>query len=265
MWRDICLANREALHRTSCDATGELARVARRSSAATEPLAAIFERRASRAPRVARTREPWRSSHARRLEAAPPVNTSISPRYARVRGTVRLPGSKSISNRMLLLAALARGDTVIRGRARVRRHAVTCSTLSHARASRGEPLARPARQRARRRRRFPVKQAELFLGNAGTAFRPLTAVLALPAATTGSAACRGCTSGRSATWWTRCAGIGADIDYLGQGGLSAACRFARARSAWLARCSVRGDVSSQFLSALLMALPLRWARRLRSR
>ena len=33
----------------------------------------------------------------------------------RARGSVRLPGSKSISNRVLLLAALAQGETEVRG------------------------------------------------------------------------------------------------------------------------------------------------------
>ena len=46
------------------------------------------------------------------------------------------------------------------------------------------------------RRDFPVKQAELFLGNAGTAFRPLTRRWLCPAATTNCPALRVCTSGR---------------------------------------------------------------------
>ena len=37
------------------------------------------------------------------------------PPCARVQGSVTLPGSKSISNRTLLLAALCDGETLIRG------------------------------------------------------------------------------------------------------------------------------------------------------
>jgi 3-phosphoshikimate 1-carboxyvinyltransferase len=85
------------------------------------------------------------------------------------KGTVRLPGSKSISNRFLLLAALAEGET----------ESATClnpTTRAHARGPEG------ARHRLATGQGndfilcmgaggvFPVKQAELFLGNAGTAF-----------------------------------------------------------------------------------------------
>ena len=90
----------------------------------------------------------------------------------RAAGTVRLPGSKSISNRVLLLAGLAKGDTEVTGLldaddTKVMREALTVLGVSfHGNAVTG--VGGP----------FPVKQAELFLGNAGTAFRPLTATLA---------------------------------------------------------------------------------------
>src|SRR5262252_6231195 len=90
-------------------------------------------------------------------------------------GTVRMPGSKSISNRVLLLAALAQGETRIRDLldaddTRVMLDALERLGVSVDRASstvRGVGGA------------FPVKSVDLDLGNAGTAFRPLTAVLAL--------------------------------------------------------------------------------------
>ena len=91
----------------------------------------------------------------------------------RAAGTVRLPGSKSISNRVLLLAALAEGETEVAGPARRRRHArdarsARASWVFHSVATPSTGVGGP----------FPVKKAELFLGNAGTAFRPLTAALA---------------------------------------------------------------------------------------
>ena len=95
----------------------------------------------------------------------------------RAAGTVRLPGSKSISNRALLLAALARGDTELSGLldaddTRVMREALARLGVS----CKGNVIAGVGGA-------FPVKKADLFLGNAGTAFRPLTAALALsPAA-----------------------------------------------------------------------------------
>src|SRR5262245_34390932 len=97
---------------------------------------------------------------------------------AKVGGDVRLPGSKSISNRTLLLAALAEGDTRIdelleSDDTRVMldaldRLGVTCT--------RNESRSVTVRGCGGH---FPASQAELLLGNAGTAFRPLTAVLAV--------------------------------------------------------------------------------------
>jgi len=93
-------------------------------------------------------------------------------------GSVRLPGSKSISNRFLLLAALAEGETDIRDLLLsddVERmlEALKALGIEWQRGAGSDFLVRGAGGV------FPVKQAELFLGNAGTAFRPLTAALAL--------------------------------------------------------------------------------------
>ena len=169
-------------------------------------------------------------------------------------GTVRLPGSKSISNRTLLLAALAAGDTEIIGllesddTARMldalRALGIACDRL------------RPGDYRVHGAGgAVPAKSTDLDLGNAGTAFRPLTAVLAL---------CGGRyrLSG-TARMHERPIGdlvdamrtIGADIAYLGREGYPPLEIRPAARSVPNA-VSVRGDVSSQFVSAVLMALPL---------
>src|SRR5581483_376527 len=169
------------------------------------------------------------------------------------RGTVRLPGSKSISNRVLLLAALATGETEIRGLldaedTRVMREAlgrlgVPITERAHALSVHGAAGA------------FRQKKADLFLGNAGTALRPLTAALAL---------CAGeyLVSGVARMHERPIGGlvealraIGARIDYRGQPGFPPlAIHPAKVRVA--APVPVKGDVSSQFLSAMLMALPL---------
>ena len=177
------------------------------------------------------------------------------PALARAEGTVRLPGSKSISNRSLLLAALAEGTTEI--------HDLLSSddvdrmldalTALGVRVERGSVAHRfrvhgcggP----------FPVKQADLFLGNAGTAFRPLTAALALSG---GHYRLSGVPRMHERPIGDLVDGLrmlGADVRYLGQPGfppLEIAPGAIRAGAV----TRVRGDVSSQFLTALLMALPL---------
>src|SRR2546428_567715 len=89
----------------------------------------------------------------------------------RAAGKVRLPGSKGISNRVLLLAALAAGDTEVSG----------LLDADDTRVMRGALSKLGVRFLKRRVRGvggpFPVKKAELFLGNAVTAFRPLNAAL----------------------------------------------------------------------------------------
>ena len=109
---------------------------------------------------------------------------------------------------------------------------------------------------------FPVKQADLFLGNAGTAFRPLTAALALSGGH--YQAVRRAAHARAADRRPGgCAASGrrADIRYLGSEGFPPL-EILPARISVDRPVSVRGDVSSQFLTALLMALPLT-GRRLR--
>ncbi|WP_374352500.1 3-phosphoshikimate 1-carboxyvinyltransferase [Chitinimonas sp.] len=173
-------------------------------------------------------------------------------------GAVRLPGSKSISNRTLLLAALADGRTQVRGLLDsddTRRMLEALQTLGVNWQQEGERDYVVDGVAGR----FPVANAELFLGNAGTAFRPLTAALALM---TGHYQLSGV-----ARMHERPIGdlvdalrtLGAQIDYLGTPGFPPL-----AIKPWQnqhneqpgLRTSVRGDVSSQFLTALLMALPL---------
>jgi 3-phosphoshikimate 1-carboxyvinyltransferase len=166
----------------------------------------------------------------------------------RARGTVRLPGSKSISNRVLLLAALAQGKTEIGGLldaddTRVMREAL--STLgvhfldNHVTGVGGA---------------FPVKRAELFLGNAGTAFRPLTAVLALCGGEYRLSGVARMHERPIGDLVDALRGIGARIDYLEAQGFPPLLVHKGEINASSVR--VRGDVSSQFLTALLMALPL---------
>src|SRR5512146_902387 len=100
------------------------------------------------------------------------------PPLQSARGTVRLPGSKSISNRVLLLSALSHGTTEVRDLLRsddTDRMLDALRTLGVAVEALGDNAYRVTGCGGN----FPVKEAKLFLGNAGTAFRPLTAALAV--------------------------------------------------------------------------------------
>jgi 3-phosphoshikimate 1-carboxyvinyltransferase len=105
---------------------------------------------------------------------------------------------------------------------------------------------------------FPVKQAELFLGNAGTAFRSLTAACALAG---GEYVLKGVERMHERPIGDLVDALrllGARIDYLGQEGFPPLA----IHPAELAgdTTQVRGNVSSQFLTGLMMALPLRQRR-----
>jgi 3-phosphoshikimate 1-carboxyvinyltransferase len=172
---------------------------------------------------------------------------------ARATGAVRLPGSKSISNRVLLLAALAGGKTEVAGLldaddTRVMREAL--SALGVRISSKDESLVVQGVNGP-----FPVKKAGLFLGNAGTAFRPLTAALALSGGEYRLSGVPRMHERPIGDLVDGLRGIGASIDYLGAEGFPPlAVHPGRISMAKAVR--VRGDVSSQFLTALLMALPL---------
>ena len=165
------------------------------------------------------------------------------------RGTVRLPGSKSISNRVLLLAALASGETEVRGLldaddTRVMRAALSTLGVRFSDSSL-KGVAGP----------FPVKQAELFLGNAGTAFRPLTAALALCGGEYRLSGVARMHERPVGDLVDALRGIGARIEYAGKPGFPPL-RISKGDISLEKPVQVRGDVSSQFLTALLMALPL---------
>ncbi|QXL85068.1 bifunctional 3-phosphoshikimate 1-carboxyvinyltransferase/cytidylate kinase [Comamonas sp. NLF-1-9] len=184
------------------------------------------------------------------------------PALQGVAGCVRLPGSKSISNRVLLLAALSEGSTEIRGLLHSDDTRVMLDALRQLGCTVQEPDADrlclgglgasppPAHGGA------PVK---LFLGNAGTAMRPLAAALALRGGhyeLSGVARMHERPIGDLVQALQQ---LGCAIEYLGTPGFPPL-RIRQDAAAPLALdrpIRVRGDVSSQFLTALLMALPQR--------
>ncbi|MDR3299392.1 MAG: bifunctional 3-phosphoshikimate 1-carboxyvinyltransferase/cytidylate kinase [Candidatus Accumulibacter sp.] len=176
------------------------------------------------------------------------------PELLSARGNVRLPGSKSVSNRVLLLAALADGNTVIHDLL----ESDDTARMREALCQLGVEIT-PLDGGAWRVKGvggvFPVKRANLFLGNAGTAFRSLTAALALGGGDyrlSGVARMHERPIGDLVDALRQ---LGAEIAYLGEDGYPplAICPAA-IRAGGVVR--IRGDVSSQFLSGLLLALPL---------
>ena len=182
------------------------------------------------------------------------------PPLQRAAGTVRLPGSKSISNRVLLLAGLSQGTTTVHGLldsddTRVMLDALRtlgCTLRQDGVAWRISGLGG----------QLKVNEARLFLGNAGTAMRPLTAALAVLATLQGG---RFELSG-VARMHERPIGdlvdalrpLGCQIDAIGRPGYPPL-RVSGQAGGHLRLADpirVRGDVSSQFLTALLLALPL---------
>ncbi len=184
------------------------------------------------------------TNSADRLELAPVTSA---------RGTVALPGSKSISNRALLLAALSEGATELHGLLDSDDTRVMLDSLSRLGVA-FETLASGA-LRIQGASRFPVGHAELFLGNAGTAARPLTAALAVLG---GDYHLSGVPRMHERPIGDLVDGLrmlGADITYLGTPGYPPL-QIGRGTLDPSRPVRVKGNVSSQFLTALLMAAPL---------
>jgi 3-phosphoshikimate 1-carboxyvinyltransferase len=161
-----------------------------------------------------------------------------------------LPGSKSLSNRILLLAALAQGSTEIL-------HLLDSDDVHYLRKaldrlgisqkSQGEALVVGGGGVQR-------TQAHLFLGNAGTAIRPLTALLsALPGEFTVTGEPRMCERpiGPLVDALRR---WGAQIEYLGESGFPPL--LIHGKTLHGGATVVDASLSSQFVSALLLAAPL---------
>jgi 3-phosphoshikimate 1-carboxyvinyltransferase len=175
------------------------------------------------------------------------------PPLLSARGTVALPGSKSISNRVLLLAALSEGTTEVRDLL----HSDDTERMLEALRALGvgvESLGGNAYRVTGCGGDFPNKDAELFLGNAGTAFRPLTAALAMSGGHYKLSGVARMHERPIADLVDALRQLGADIRYPGNEGFPPLEIF----PAHLAgdTVQVRGEVSSQFLTGLLMALPL---------
>ena len=175
------------------------------------------------------------------------------PHLATAGGTIVLPGSKSISNRVLLLSALSQGTTTL--------HDLLDSDDTRIMLDALRVLGCGIRQRGTTVEidglggQFKQAKTDLFMGNAGTAIRPLTAALAVIG---GDFELRGVPRMHErpiGDLVDALRQLGCNIDYLGQDGFPPL-RIGKPTLALAAPIRVRGDVSSQFLTALLMSLPL---------
>lgn len=176
------------------------------------------------------------------------------PAVQQAQGSVTLPGSKSISNRTLLLAALADGVTEIHDLLASDDTARMLEALEKL-GVRLENFAENAWRVTGCNGNFPNKQADLFLGNAGTAFRPLTAALAF---SNGHYQLSGVPRMHERPIGDLVEALqqaGANIEYQSNSGFPPL-KISPAQLDFSQPIKIRGDVSSQFLTALLMALPL---------
>ena len=179
-------------------------------------------------------------------------------------GTVQLPGSKSISNRVLLLAALSEGTTKVEGLlesddTRVMLNALQAMGCTLKRVGEDLHITGINGSLCEKSVSNPL---DLFLGNAGTAMRPLTAALAVMGV---SAKVHGIPRMHERPIGDLVDALrqmGCSIDYLGVEGyppLRLNPRDELGQREFEHRLNspirVRGDVSSQFLTSLLMALP----------
>lgn len=173
--------------------------------------------------------------------------------------SVTLPGSKSISNRTLLLAAISDNNCVIHNLLDSDDTQRMCEALNALGVrTTDNQLLSPVSGSLNIQGchgHFPHTQANLFLGNAGTAFRPLTAVLSVLG---------GCYHLHGVPrMHERPIGdlvdalrqIGCHIDYTGNIGFPPL-NIGQRCDNHVRIITVKGEVSSQFLTALLIALPL---------
>ena len=189
------------------------------------------------------------------------MTSLLLPACIRATGVVRLPGSKSISNRALLLAALACGSTVLTGLldsddTQVMRTALKVLGVGATDLEQGQLTVTGCGGR------FTGHDATIFVGNAGTATRSLVATLALSSEPGSEYRIDGVARMRErpiADLVDALTQIGAAIVYTGNAGFPPL--IIRAGNIQIERpIAIRGDVSSQFLTGLLMALPLVTAR-----
>ncbi len=180
----------------------------------------------------------------------------LPPLYSAA-GTAQLPGSKSISNRVLLLAALSQGRTLIHDLLDSDDTRVMLTALEQLGCGVERTVAGVATDVAITGLggQAPQTSAKLFLGNAGTAMRPLTAALAVLGGSFQLSGVPRMHERPIGDLVDALRQLGCQIDYTGNDGFPPL-KIGQPKLKLDTSIAVRGDVSSQFLTALLLALPL---------
>lgn len=176
------------------------------------------------------------------------------PPIGSINGTIDLPGSKSVSNRALLLAALAKGTTTLTNLLDSDDISHMLSSLQKLGVNFSLDKKNAACQIIGLGSPFPTGTFELFLGNAGTAMRPLCAALCLGNGNytlTGEERMEERPIGDLVNALRQ---AGASITYLKNEGYPPILIEGRGLAG--GEVTIDGSVSSQFLTAFLMASPM---------
>lgn len=175
---------------------------------------------------------------------------TVSPVNAPLVGRAAPPGSKSITNRVLLLAALAQGTSHVSGALKSLDTELMAAALRHMGVTVDEPHA--TRFTVVSDGRLHVPQGPLYLGNAGTAMRFLTAAACLVEGTftvDGDAHMRQRPIGPLVRALNAVGITAADTNGCPPVTIHGTGRFGSGR------VEIDGGLSSQYVSALLMAAP----------
>ena len=177
----------------------------------------------------------------------------IQPVFHPVVGSIRPPGSKSLTNRALVIAALAKGTSLLTGVLDSRDTQVMIESLKRLGLNIDHRVAEQTLRIQGCHGRPPANEADLWLENSGTSIRFLTALCALG---TGRFRLDGNARMRERP-------IGDLVATLRQFGTDVECESGRdcppvvltGRGIRGGSVSINADLSSQFLSAVLMAAP----------
>ncbi|MFN8769966.1 MAG: 3-phosphoshikimate 1-carboxyvinyltransferase [Neisseriaceae bacterium] len=188
------------------------------------------------------------------------ANITLNPVNSRVNAELNLPGSKSIANRVLLLAALSNGTNII---ANVPDVSEDVQLMVAALLKLGVDIERVSSENNSSATyriigcdgKFPVKQAEIFCGNSGTTIRFLCAALAVMDGDYVLTGIERMKERPILDLVDALRQVGAVIDYEEKEGFPPL-RIRKFVYNGTNKITISGETSSQYITALLMALPL---------